>query len=352
MQLFSSFGFLEKTFFARHLATLLKGGIPLAEALKLLSEERRGKIGPIAASILQSVENGQSLSASLGRHPREFGTFYTSLVEVGEVSGSLEKSLEFLAAKLSREQVLKKKVQAMLFYPAVVLSVSMAVGGFVSFFVLPKLAGIFSAFDVELPLATKILLAVANFSKSYGIASALGLLVVVIFISGSVRMFPSVKLLWHRTKFHMPFIGKVVKSAVFSSLFRDLGVMLQSGLPLEYALRIESEIAENLVIREKIKRIHSVVSHGSTVGKELQSSEYDLFPSLVSRMISIGESSGKLEETFLYLADFFEDETDIAAKNGTAILEPILLLFIALIAGFVAMAVILPIYTLTGSIQR
>lgn len=352
MQLFSSFGFLEKTFFARHLATLLKGGIPLAEALKLLSEGKKGKIGPVALSILQSVENGQSLSAALGRHPKEFGTFYVSLVEVGEVSGSLEKSLEFLAAKLSREEALKKKVRTMLFYPAIVLSVSMAVGGFVSFFVLPKLAGIFSSFEVELPMSTKILLVLANFIKVYGVVSVLALVAIFIFVSGSIRMFPAVRLVWHQIKFHIPFIGKVVKNAVFSSLFRDLGVMLQSGLPLEYALRTESEIAENLVIRKKIKKIHDAVSHGSTIGKELQFLEYAMFPALVSRMISIGESSGRLEETFLYLADFFEDETDIAAKNGTAILEPILLLFIALIAGFVAMAVILPIYTLTGSIQR
>lgn len=351
MRLFSSFGFTEKLFFAKHLATLLKGGIPLAESLKLLAEQD-GKIGPVANEVLGSVENGQSLSDSLGRHPNEFGAFYISLVEVGEVSGTLEKSLEFLAEKLAREEALRKKVQTMLFYPSIVLAVSTAVGGFVSFFVLPKLAGIFSSFDVELPIATRILLVFANFIKIYGIIVVVAIVAVIIVLGGIIKISYPVKLFWHHLKFHVPFIGKVNKSAALSSLFRDLGVMLQSGLPLEYALRIESEIAENLVIRKKIKGVHEAVSSGSTVGKELLEGEYQIFPALVSRMISVGERSGTLEGTFLYLADFFEDETDVAAKNGAALLEPLLLVFISLVAGFVALAVILPIYTLTGSIHR
>lgn len=351
MRVFSSFGFSEKLFFAKHLATLLKGGIPISEALELIAEQG-GKIGPVAKEILQSVENGQSLSYALGKHPKEFGIFYASLVEVGEVSGTLEKSLDFLAEKLSREEQLRKKVQAMLFYPSIVLAVSTAVGGFVSFFVLPKLAGIFGAFDVELPLATKILLAFANFVKTYGILVVVAVIAVIAILSGLIKIFYAARLFWHHAKFHIPFVGKVNKSAAFSSLFRDLGVMLQSGLPLEYALLVESKIAENLVIREKIKYIHESVSSGGTIGKELLSKKYDFFPSLVSRMISVGESSGTLEGTFLYLADFFEDETDVAAKNGAALLEPLLLVFISLVAGFVALAVILPIYTLTGSIHR
>jgi len=129
-------------------------------------------------------------------------------------------------------------------------------------------------------------------------------------------------------------------------------VLLQSGLPLEYALRTESAVAENMVIRKKMQSLRGSVSRGKSVGEELKSEQYNLFPALVSRMISVGESSGKLEETFFYLADFFEEETDAAAKTGTALLEPLLLVFIALVAGFVAMAVILPIYTLTGSIHN
>lgn len=351
MRIFSKLGFAEKLFFAKHLATLLKGGIPLAEALKLLAEQDR-KIGMVAGEILGSVENGQSLSVSLARHPEEFGVFYVSLVEVGEVSGTLEKSLDFLAEKMGREESLRKKVQTMLFYPSIVLAVSVAVGGFVSFFVLPKLSGIFGSFDVELPIATKILLVFANLVKTYGFTASAVLLAIILMLGGLIRAAYPARLLWHHLKFHIPFVGKVNKSAAMSSLFRDLGVMLQSGLPLEYALRMEGEIVENLVVREKIKMIHEAVLGGSTIGKELSSGKYEIFPSLVARMISVGESSGALEGTFLYLADFFEDETDVEAKNGAALLEPMLLVFIALVAGFVALAVILPIYTLTGSIQR
>jgi type II secretory pathway component PulF len=352
MTLFSSFGYQDRLFFSKHLATLLKGGIPLAEALRLMAENKEGKIGEMSASVLRSVENGQALSASFKKHPKEFGTFFSSLVEIGEASGTLEKSLDFLAEKISREEGLRKKIKAMLFYPSVVLSVSLVVGGFISFFVLPKLSKIFDAFDVELPLATRMLLWLADFVKNFGVLVVVVLVVFFFSIQFAISFSKGARFWWDRFKFALPFVGRVSRSVSLSSTFRDLGVMVESGLPLEHALRVESEVADNQVIKKMIGSLHGAVSRGETLGKELSKKEYWIFPSLVSRMISVGESSGKLEETFYYLADFFEDETDAAAKNGTAIMEPLLLLIIGLIAGFVALAVILPIYSLTGSINR
>ncbi len=341
----------EKLFFAKHLATLLKGGIPLSEALKLMAERKGGQAGKVATKLLKSVENGQALADAI-RKNKNFGIFFASLVEIGETSGTLEKSLDFLADKLTREDVLRKKVKAMLFYPAVVLLVSAVVGAFVSFFVLPKLAGIFSAFDTQLPLATRILLGFSYFSKQYGILFLAGLAASFVVVRFIVRLVPPARLFWHRLKFRLPFFGKVAKAASLSSLFRDLGVMTQSGLPLEYSLRIEAQVAENMAVAKLIGKLQSTVSRGAGMGREMEKKEFALFPSLAARMIVIGESSGKLEETFFYLANYFEDETDSAAKNGAAMLEPILLIFIGLVAGFVALAVILPIYTLTGSIHR
>jgi len=352
VNLFSSIGFLDRLFFAKHLATLLKGGIPLAEALRLMADRREGKIGPIAGEILKSVENGQTLANSLAKHPQDFSPLFVSLVEIGEASGTLEKSLDFLAEKLTREETLRKKVKAMLFYPSIVLSVSVAVGGFVSFFVLPKLSGIFSSFDVELPLATRWLLALSGFTKKYGLESLIFLIIFIFLIRIAVGLSKKAKVFWHKLKFRLPFFGKVSKAAALASLFRNLGVMLQSSLPLERALQIESGVAENMVIQMKVEGLHAAVSRGAALGKELDKKEYGLFPALVPRMIAVGESSGRLEETFFYLADFFEDETDAAAKNGAALMEPLLLFFISVVAGFVALAVILPIYSLTGSIHQ
>ena len=352
MRIFSNFGYLEKLFFAKHLATLLKGGISLPEALQLLSDQQGKGIGSIAISVLASVENGQPLHISLAKHPEQFDPFFVSLIEVGEVSGTLEKSLDFLALKLSKEEALRKKVLNMLMYPSIVLATSSAVGAFVSFFVLPKLSGIFGAFDVQLPLATRMLLTFSGFIKSYGLISIVALFAIFILMRTLVAFFQSFKYGWHRIWLVIPFVGKVNKNAALASLFRDLGVMLQSGLPLERALRTESEVAENMLIRRKIRMVHDSVSQGKALGGELEGKEYTFFPTLVSRMISVGESSGKLEETFFYLADYFEEETDIAARRGAALLEPLLLVFIALVAGFVALSVVLPIYTLTGSIHN
>jgi len=355
MRFFSSvkLKYLEKLFFTKQLAMFLKAGIPLSEALRSLSEE--GKINPVsrvAKSVQSQVENGQPLHKALAKESRSFDLFFISMVEIGEVSGTLEKSLDFLANKISRESELRKKIKSMLYYPAVVLSASFAVGIFVSFFILPKLGKMFQSFDVKLPLATRVLIFLADIVKNYGLFIAIFFFLLVILFRFFLSVWPSFKFLWHKTKLRLPVAGKVIASIALSALFRNLGVMLSSGLSLEYALRVESETAENLVIREVASQLRKNISQGKRIGESLKLLDNSIFPLFVSRIISVGEISGKLEESFTYLADFFEDETEVKAKNAAAFLEPVLLLIVGIIVCFVALAVVLPIYSLTGSIHQ
>ena len=343
----------DKIFFAKHLAMFLKAGIPLDEALESLAgKERKSAAGRIVRNVKMKIENGQPLYAALADEPKSFDPLYVSMVKIGEVSATLEKSLEYIAQKLDREYALRKKVRSMFYYPATVIFAAVAVGIFVSFFVLPKLGDMFRSFDVQLPLATRILLFLAESMKKYGLALLFVFLGIIIVSHFLVSVWPACRELWHKIKLKLPITGKILASAALSSLFRNLGVMLQSGLALEYALQTEVDILENLVIKKSVLKLKNAVSEGRKMSEEMDRFDESIFPKLTVRMISVGEASGKLEESFIYLADYFEDETETRSKNAAAVLEPALLVFIALLVGFVAIAVILPMYSLTGSIHR
>jgi type II secretory pathway component PulF len=351
--MFSSLTYLEKLFFTKHLSMFLKAGIPLDEALETLAEEdEKSSVSRIARSIREQIENGQPLHKALAEEPRSFDLFFVSMVEIGEVSGTLEKSLDFLATKITREAALRKKIKGMLYYPAVVVTASCAIGAFISFFVLPKLSSMFKSFDVKLPLATRMLLFLAEGVKKYGLIIVILFIGIIILFRLFLSVWPNFRFFWHKSKLRLPIVGKIIKNAALTAFFRNLGIMLSSGLSLEYALRIESEISENLVLRRAAADMHKIISQGKRIGEELRSQDSTVFPPLASRMILVGEMSGKLEESLMYLADFFEDETEVQAKNAAAVLEPVLLLTIGIIVAFVALAVILPIYSLTGSINH
>lgn len=348
----SSFGSLEKVFFTKHLSMFLKSGIPLSEALNSLGEENgKSSVRRILRAVRADVENGKPLYEALARHPKSFDTFFVSMVQIGELSGTLEKSLDFLSEKINRETILRKKIQTLLYYPSVVLAAAVIIGGFLSFFVLPKLGDMFKSFDVALPMPTRILIFFAQSAKDYGILVVLFLIVFIFALSFLIAVLPRLKYLWHKLKLIVPVTGRIVLSASLSAFFRNLSVMLSSGLPLEKALRTEAEISENLVIRGYASDFARAVSRGKHIGDYLKSQKQTLFPSLCSRMILVGEMSGKLEESFKYLAEFFEEDTEAQARNAAAILEPALLLIIGVVVAFVALAVILPIYSLTGSIH-
>ncbi len=353
MKIFSGLSYLEKLFFIKHLSMFLKSGIPLDEALETLAEgQDKGSINKVAKSVRLQIQNGQTLHEAFARESDSFDLFFVSMVEIGEVSGTLEKSLEFLANKITRETALRKKIQAMLYYPGVVVGAAVIIGSFISFFVLPKLSEMFKSFDVQLPLITRMLLFIANGVKDYGFFVLLGIFAAFVLVRTLISVWDKFRFFWHSIKLRLPFVGKIILSAALSAFFRNIGIMLSSGLSIEYALRTEAKISENLVMKKIAEDLHRAITQGGKIGDEMGKTNNSIFPKLCSRMISVGEMSGKLEESCMYLADYFEDETEVQAKNMAAILEPMLLLGIGIIVAFVAMAIILPIYSLTGSIHR
>lgn len=351
-QLFSRITFVDKLLFTKHIAVMIKSGITLSEALDMMeSQTKSDKFRKVIGEVSADVKNGESFSRALRKHPKVFDTFYTSLVEVGESSGTLEETLNYLSEQLAKDYAFQKQVKGALMYPEIVLVAAGTVGFSIAIFVLPKLIDLFKDFDVKLPLTTQILIFIANIMKSYGIEIGIGVVLLVIAFRYLVSL-PKVKPFWHQFLLWMPIAGPIIRDTQLTNLFRTLGIMLKSGLPITSALDIEYEMSTNMVFQKYIGTLRNAVNRGKTLSSELDSGKYPLIPSIAVKMIAVGERTGKLDETFLYLQQFFESEVDDATKNLSTVLEPVMLLFIGAVVAFIALAIISPIYQLTGSIQR
>ena len=342
----------DKLFFTKHLSIMTASGIPLAESLDTLEEQAKsGKFKKIIKSLAREVENGQSLEKALAKHKKVFGEFYISLIKVGESSGTLDKTLEFLAGQMSKDFALRKKVQAALFYPAIIFSAALIMGSFIAFFILPKLVEFFEAFDIELPLATRILLGVAYAFQNYGIViAAASVLTIFLFVTFTRNR--ATKPIWHALLLSAPLIGNFTRYVQLARVTRNLGTLITSGIPLAEAVKTTAETMTNISYKKDMMRIKKELEDGKSISEALSAKRYKNFPPVAVKMIGVGERTGKLDETLLYLSDFFEEEIDNISKNLSTVIEPILLIAIGLGVGVVALAIISPIYELTGSIRR
>lgn len=349
--IFSKIRYQDRLLFTKHLDVMLKAGIPIAEALETLVEQTKSSnFKKVLAGVLGDVRNGQSLAKSMKKHPEAFDEFYTSLIGVGEESGTMEENLSFLAKQLAKDYRLRKKIQGAMLYPGLVFSTTIILGGFIAFFILPKLVDFFAAFEVELPLTTKILLFAANISKSYGVFILIGL-VIILFVFNLLIKIPKIKNIWHKAILRFPVIGNLIAYAQVARFSRNFGTLIKSGVPVSKSLEITADTLSNLKFKGDLMEVSKSLTKGKNIGETLSKKKYSEYPAIVSKMVSVGEQAGKLDETLLYLGDFYEDEIDDISKNLSTVIEPILLITIGLVVGFVALAIISPIYELTGSIR-
>lgn len=342
----------ERLLFTKHFATMIKAGIPIAEAVETMVEQTSSPyFKKILSSILDDINNGKNLASSLKKFPKTFDQFYVSLIEVGEESGNLVENLEFLAAQLSKDYSLRKKIQGAMLYPGIVLTATVIMGSFISLYVLPKLVDFFNSFDVELPVTTRILIKFSTLMKDYGIfvfAGAIILLVALRFLLNSKKVKPH----WHSIILKLPLIGKLISYGQLARFSRNLGTLVKSGVPIVKGLEITSNTMSNIRFKNDLDKLSKSLSKGKNIGSSMEKQHFSEFPLLVSRMISIGEKTGNLDESLIYLSNYYDDEVDDISKNFSTILEPILLIIIGLVVGFLALSIISPIYQLTGSIRR
>ena len=349
-QIINRISFLDKILFAKHLALMIKVGLPLRDSVVTIQEQSKSKkFKKVLDDVIKSIDNGQPLATSLSRHPRVFGPLYINIIRVGEESGTLEGNLRHLALQLEKSHELREKVKAAMLYPLIVLTAAIVLSAALVFFVLPKILPIFKTFDIELPLATRVLIRFTEITQSYGLFIFIGsiALVVILFLVSRIR---KVKFLIHKITLKLPIIGSISQELNISHFSRTLGVLLESGVPVVSALDITQATLGNLVYQKELEEIAEQVKKGKPISDYLTKRE-TVFPLMVSRMVGIGERTGSLEEALLYLGNFYEVEVDRSTKSLSTILEPILLLIVGAAVGFIALAIITPIYEITRGLH-
>jgi len=333
----------------RQLATLLNAGIPLVGALDALMEQTTSPpLKKIIAQIKESVNEGNSLTVSLTRHPKLFSNIYINMVRAGEASGSLDVVLERLAEFGEHQQALKGRFQAALVYPVFMAIIGTGVLFFLLSFVVPNLTRIFTEMKQVLPLPTTILIWFSDFMRSYWWAILVVIVASIIGIKEFIKS-PKGRHIWDTLKLHLPVIGQINRKIALSRFGRTLGSLLQSGVPLITSLQIVRNIVNNVLIGAVIDEAMEDIQAGKSLNLALSRSIW--FPPVFRQMVSVGEQSGDLEGMLQKVADSYEREVETRITGMTALIEPIMILFMAAIVGFIVISILLPIFEMNQMIN-
>ena len=349
--MFNSISDQDKVEFAKNLSIMLKSGIPIDECLGTLSDQMHSRFfGRLIAKVKNDVEYGTTLSAAFAKEDRHFGRSFTSLVQAGEASGTLEENLSFLAEWLERNHDLKQDIKAATFYPKLVVSATFILGMVLAIYVLPKLTPMFSQLNVELPWTTKMMLAFASFVQKSWFIFIIEVAAALTALSFLNRL-KQVRRFWHGLFLRMPIVGGLYKEYQLAIVSQLMATLVRGGLSLSEALQATEEAVTNLSYQAAIHKAGWKVSRGTAMSVAF--GEYPLlFPKNFLNIIAVGEKSGTLENSMGYLAEFYNKEVSAKTKKLPSLIEPILLVLIALGVLFVAVSVLMPIYSLTSGINR
>src|SRR2546421_3491610 len=351
-----SLSFLERvkardlSVMTRQLATMVSSGVTILRTLYVLEEQTESKLLKHAlVEIRKSVEAGLPLSDALARHPKIFSPLYVSMVRSGEAGGLLESALQRTADQLEKEDALRRQVRAAMVYPAVVISFAVAVLLALVAFIVPVFAKVFKDFGGKLPGLTKFTVGLSDFitSKWY-----LVILIVVALIWGFFAWKRSSwgRPQWDRFRLRIPLrIGEVVQKVALARWSRTLSALVSAGVPILQAIEVTGKTAGNKVVEDAMDRVHDSVKRGGTIAAPLK--DVNVFPSMVVHMIGVGEETGALDTMLTKIADFYEEEVSAAIKALTSILEPVMIILIGGIVGFIVISMYLPLFKVYDQIK-
>ncbi|MGD8744212.1 MAG: type II secretion system F family protein [Candidatus Woesebacteria bacterium] len=331
--------------FTRQLATMINAGLPITEALLILRTQSIGAMQKVISQILLDVEEGESLSASLSRHPKVFDTTYIALIKSGELGGVLDQVLMKLSDNLERQQEFRSKVKSALIYPIIIVIGMVAVSLIMMVVVIPKLTQLYQQFEADLPLTTKFLIAVSDFMQKFWplmfVAGGIGLYGLRVYLKS-----PKGKEAFDKILLKLPLVGELQKQIILTDTTRTLSLMVGSGVSILEALSISSEVVQSSVISDALKDAARLVEKGYPVAFAF-SKHPEAFPFILSQMISVGEETGKMDEVLQKVSHVFETESDNKLKAVTSAIEPIILVVLGLGVAFLVVSIILPIYNLS-----
>ena len=337
--------------FTRQLATLVDAGLPLLRGLRVLErQERNLTLKEIIGKIAVSIEGGSTFSEGLAQHPKTFNKLYVNMVKAGELGGVLEVVLARLAEFQEKAQKIKGKVIAAMFYPVAVLVVAVAILAILMIWVVPKFEAIFKDMlgpGKQLPGFTRFVLSISNTIKDHTVVSACVLVALIIAFVIWKRT-KSGRFIVDKIKLKMPVLGPVFSKVAISRFARTLGTLVSSGVPILQALTIVKETSGNVVVGEAVSAVHESVKEGETITAPLEAS--NVFPPMVISMVDVGEQTGALPEMLMKIADNYDDEVDNAVAAMTSLLEPIMIVFLAVIVGSIVIAMFLPLITMINDL--
>jgi len=338
--------------FTRQLATLIDSGLPLLRGLTVLAKQERDTVlRNTINKLADGVQGGSTFSESLAQHPLIFNDLYVNMVKAGEVGGVLELVLRRLAEFQEKAQKIKNKVVAAMVYPIIVMTMAIAIMAFLLVFIVPKFEAIFHDMlgDKPLPTVTLFVIGVSNFVKNHGLV-LLSLLIAAVAAYKLIARTRVGRSIIDRFKLRVPLFGDLIRKTAISRFSRTLGTLVTSGVPILQALNITRETAGNMVIAGAISQVHDSVKEGESIVQPLEAS--GAFPPMAISMIDVGEETGQLPEMLLKIADVYDDETDNSVAALTSMLEPIMIVFLALVVGTIVIALFMPLISIISGLQQ
>lgn len=352
IQIGTGVGTKDLVTFTRLFATMIDAGLPLVQCLEILANQQTNKhFAVVLKDIKSAVEQGAAFSEALKRHPKVFDDLFVNLVHAGEVGGILDSIMNRLSVYLEKRQKLVRQVRGALVYPAVVIVIAIAVMTVLLTFVIPAFENMFKDFGGgkdNLPKLTQLMVAISNNFVTYlPFIFAAGLLGTIAFVY--FYRTEKGKFLVHKTLLSLPVMGPVLRKIAVARFTRTLGTLLQSGVPILDALEICARTAGNVMIEKGVMQVRQSISEGKNMAEPL--AQTGVFPDMVVQMIAVGEQTGALDQMLAKIADFYEEETDVAVAALTSALEPVLMVGVGGMVGVVLIAMYLPIFSLAGNIK-
>lgn len=342
--------FADKLMFVKHMGNMLQAGLTVTEALGILIGQTKERgVRTMYMNILDMIRNGESLSNSLREYGNIFPDIFITMIGVGEENGNLDTVLGYLDSQMEKEYEVRQKVKYALIYPVGILGLTVTVAIVIVVFIMPRITGIFDSFTVDLPLPTRILIA---FSNTLTNSPLLSLFVFILGVSFLALIFKLrfLKSITHRMATHLPIFGKIFIYSNLGRIARTLNSLLKSGTPVVKAMDVTANMIGNRSYKKILILAKEKVEQGAQLGPSLEGNE-KLFPPLVTKMLSIGEKTGGLEIVTERLAELYEREVESLTKNISVLMEPLLLVIMAMMVGGIALAIILPIYQLPSMLN-
>jgi len=331
--------------FSRQLATMVDSGIPVVSALDVLAEQNEDKnFQSVLKRMRDDVEAGAGLSEALGNHPKVFSEFFINMVRAGESSGQLDDILDRVAAYLEKTEMLRRKVQSSLFYPAFVSIMAFAITTLLIVYIVPKFKEIFESLGGALPLPTQLLLSLSDAMRTYFVAEVIAVVALVIGLRLMIQT-KTGRLWFDRLKLKVVVIGPLLQKVAIARFSRTLATLANSGVPILSALEIVAKTSGNKVVEVAVLSARTSIKEGENIAFPLAQSK--VFPPMVTRMIAVGEKSGELEKMLIKIADFYESEVDSAVTALTSLIEPMVIAVLGVIIGGIVIALFLPVFKIS-----